>query len=101
MQQINFMVVKAIPKNRLLHVCGINYHQYNKISEKNRHFVSGGFYCGMGDIGFIYNMDFNRNMKKKNKLKRKATNSLKQVVYMAIWNEEVPKKCKKIKCYEN
>ena len=45
-----------------------------------RHLVSGGFYCGMGDIGFIYNMNFNRNMKKKNKLKRKATNSLKQVM---------------------
>lgn len=69
--------------------------------QTKRHLVSGGFYCGMGDIGFIYNMDFNRNMKKKNKFKRKATNSLKQVVYMAIWNEEVPKKCKKVKCYEN
>lgn len=40
-------------------------------------------------------------MKKKNKLKRKATNSLKQAMYMAIWKEEPPKRCKKVKCYEN
>lgn len=40
MQQINFMVVKVILKNRLLHVYRINYHQYNKMSEKNKEKVN-------------------------------------------------------------
>lgn len=29
------------------------------------------------------------------KLKRKATNAAKQTMYMAMWNEEVPKKYKR------
>lgn len=34
--------------------------------------------------------------KKSNKFKRRATNSLKQAVYIAIWKEDVPKGKKKI-----
>lgn len=36
------------------------------------------------------------NEVKKN-LKQKATNSLRQGIYMSIWKEEVPKKYKKVK----
>lgn len=39
-------------------------------------------------------------MKKRNNIKRKATNSLKQFAYMAMWKEEPPKKKKKVKSYE-
>lgn len=36
---------------------------------------------------------------KGTKIKRKATNALKQLAYMGIWREETPKKYKKVKTY--
>lgn len=36
---------------------------------------------------------------KKNKIKRKGTNSLKQLIYMTLWKEEPPKKSKRVKTY--
>lgn len=36
-------------------------------------------------------------MRKRNNLKRKATNALKQVAYLAIWKEEIPKGKKKVR----